>query len=398
MATISKIKRPPPFLRRLVEAFPGGVAHLDRGLVFTFCNDIQASYFGRRADTVVGQRLHEIAPDNPDFWQEIEGVIRTGVKYPQTALSVTWADRPEEGEHHYIVSYVADADARGRVRGVFMTTLEVTQSIVAERKIESGLRERNEALEQTVKDRDLLVGIVSHELRTPLSTIFGNAHMLLRRLEDMDAESRTRAISDIREEAERLNGLVENMLLLARAGAQAPVPTEPVLVDKALGEVVSEHKKRFGERSVLVGVKPKNLIAEGQPDYLKQVIQNLLSNAEKYSPSNEQIDVRARRTGANITFSVLDRGSGIPPSESEIVFQPFYRSDRTSTDVSGAGIGLAVCKLLVQAQSGRIWTSPRRGGGTVFAFTLPATVGASGRRLPAATKVSRTDAQGLPRD
>src|SRR5687767_12141765 len=89
-------------------------------------------------------------------------------------------------------------------------------------------QERIKELEQTVKERDLLVGIISHELRTPLTTIFGNAHILLRRLDDMDADTRIRAISDIREEAERLNGLVENMLLLARAGVQEPVPTEAV--------------------------------------------------------------------------------------------------------------------------------------------------------------------------
>ncbi len=234
-----------------------------------------------------------------------------------------------------------------------MTALEVTQSDVSERGIESGLRERNRALEErnraleeTVKERDLLVGILSHELRTPLTTIFGNASILVRRVEDMDAESRARAISDIREEAERLNRLVENMLLLARAGVQPPVPTEPVLLDKALGQVVSERNKRPGHHSVVVSVKPKGLMADGQPDYMKQVVQNLLNNAEKYSPVDEQIYVRARRNGSEVVISVLDRGSGVAPAESEIIFQPFYRSDRTSTKVSGAGIGLAVCKLL----------------------------------------------------
>lgn len=259
-----------------------------------------------------------------------------------------------------------------------MTALEVTHSILHEREIESGLEQQVKALEETVRERDLLVGIISHELRTPLTTIFGNANILLRRLEDMDVDSRTRAISDIRQEAERLNGLVENMLLLARAGVQAPVPTEPVLIEKALHDVVSEHRKRFSHRSIVVSVKPVGLLADGQPDYMKQVVQNLLGNAEKYSPAEEQIDVRARRTGDEVIISIFDRGPGVEPAESDIIFQPFYRSDRTSTKVSGAGIGLAVCKLLVQAQSGHIWTHPRHGGGSVFSFTLPAIEGSSG--------------------
>jgi two-component system sensor histidine kinase KdpD len=248
--------------------------------------------------------------------------------------------------------------------------LNVISSIPSENETERALRERITVLEQTVKERDLLVGIISHELRTPLTTIFGNAHLLLRRLDDMDAETKTRAISDIREEAERINRLVENMLLLARAGAQELVPTEAALIHQVLGEVISEHHRQFRDRTIVLDVKPKRLMVAGQPDYLKQVVHNLLGNAEKYSPPDQQIDVRARREGSEVKISILDRGGGVAPGESEIIFQAFYRSARTSTQVSGAGIGLAVCKLLVQAQSGRIWTSPRHGGGSVFSFTL----------------------------
>jgi len=367
-----KFKRLPPFLGRLADAFPGGVAYLDANLVFSFCNDVQASYFGRSVEEVIGQRLHDVAPNNPDFWTALELVARTGERSAQTALSVTWSDRPDEGEHHFVVSYIADIARHGVVRGVFMTAMEVTPSVSSDHEDLDALLERNKTLEQIVKERDLLLGIISHEIRAPLTTIFGNAHLLLRRLEDLDAESRTRAISDIREEAERLNRLVENMLLLARAGGQAPIPTEPVLLERVLAEVVSEHHKRFVTRDIAVSIKPVGLMAEAQPDYTKQVIQNLLGNAEKYSPEDKKIDVRVRCSGLNeMKISILDRGPGVPAAESEIIFQAFYRSDRTATAVAGAGIGLAVCKLLVQAQSGRVWMQPRRGGGSVFAFTLP---------------------------
>jgi signal transduction histidine kinase len=371
-STARKFKRLTPLVGRLVDAFPGGVAYLDASLVFRSCNDVQAGYFGRPAVGIVGRRLHDVARDNPDFCSAIERVAQTGEPSQRTALSVTWSDRPAEGAHHFIVSCVADVTRRGRVRGVFMAAMEATQTVASESETHKGLLERNKVLERIIHERDLLLGIISHEIRTPITTIFGNAQMLLRRLEDLDVDSRTRVISDIREEAERLNRLVENMLLLARAGAQAPVPTEPVPIDKSLGQLVLEHQNRFRERSFVISVKPRSLLANGQPDYMKQVIQNLLGNAEKYSPAAEQIDVRARRRGDEVIISILDRGPGIAPAESEIVFQPFYRSERTSTNVGGAGIGLAVCKLLVQAQSGRIWTRPRRGGGSVFEFTLPA--------------------------
>ena len=99
-----------PFLRRLVQAFPGGVSYVNHDLIFTFCNEVQASYFGLAAEAVIGKALHEVAPHNPDFWKEIERVALTGERLAQTALSVTWPDRPTEGEHHYLVSYIADFD------------------------------------------------------------------------------------------------------------------------------------------------------------------------------------------------------------------------------------------------------------------------------------------------
>jgi signal transduction histidine kinase len=348
------------------------VAYLDADLVFTFCNEVQALYLGRTVDEVLGEHLYDVAPNNPGFWSPIEGVVQTGERFHQAPLSVTWSDRPEDGEHHFVMSCTAYRAQRGASKGVFITTVEVNQPFLVENDAVKSLLTRNRMLEQAIKERDVLLGIISHEIRTPLTTIFGNAHLLLRRLEDLDVDSRTRAISDIREEAERLNRLVENMLLLARAGAQATLPTEPVLIDRALSSLVGEHHDRFSQRSFVISVKPKGLMVDAQPDYMKQVIQNLLGNAEKYSPPDQQIDVRARRSGREVVFSIQDRGPGVAAGEAEIVFQPFYRSRRTSGNVGGAGIGLAVCKLLVQAQSGRIWTRPRRGGGSAFEFTLPA--------------------------
>ena len=356
----------------MVRAFPGGIAHLDNTLVFTFCNEAQAAYFGCSVEEVIGRSLHEVVPDRTSFWTETERAAVTRERFAQAAPSITLATVTERDGHHFLLRYIADLDPRGHVRGVFVTALEMTQPPRPENETERALRERNSALEETIKERDLLVGIISHELRNPLGSIFGNAQLLLRRLEDLDVDSRTQAIDDIRTQAERLNRLVENMLLLARAGAQAPVPTEPIVVEQAIDEVVIEHRKQFGNRSISVSVLPSSLVTEAQPDYLKQVLQNLLGNAEKYSPADEPIDVQASRRGEEVVVSILDRGPGIDPAEAEIIFQPFYRSARTASKVTGAGIGLAVCKLLVQAQSGSVATEPRPGGGSVFTFTLPA--------------------------
>jgi signal transduction histidine kinase len=111
----------------------------------------------------------------------------------------------------------------------------------------------------------------------------------------------------------------------------------------------------------------------GDATYVEQVARNLLSNAAKYSPADEEIDVRlgeADDEGDEITVRVLDRGPGFASDEGDDLFELFYRSPATAAQASGAGIGLFVCRRLVTAMGGRIWARPRPGGGAEFGFAL----------------------------
>ena len=107
-----------------------------------------------------------------------------------------------------------------------------------------------------------------------------------------------------------------------------------------------------------------------EPTYFEQVLTNLLNNAEKYSPPGRPVQVTATHDDGRIAIRVLDRGRGIEPEEAERIFTAFYRSSRTSHEASGAGIGLAVCKRLVEAQGGNVWAAPREDGGTEVGFAL----------------------------
>jgi two-component system, OmpR family, sensor histidine kinase KdpD len=108
-----------------------------------------------------------------------------------------------------------------------------------------------------------------------------------------------------------------------------------------------------------------------EPNYLEQILQNLISNAIKYSPPGSPIDIQARREEGCVAISVLDRGSGIAPEEMERIFEPFFRSSSTAGQAAGIGLGLSVCKRLVDAQGGELWARPREGGGTEIGFSLP---------------------------
>ncbi|MEX0750815.1 MAG: ATP-binding protein, partial [Dehalococcoidia bacterium] len=226
------------------------------------------------------------------------------------------------------------------------------------------LREANEA-------KDEFLGLVSHELRTPITTIFGNAQVLRRRDRELDEDSKRTAIGDIEQEADRLHRIVENMLTLARIETGQELVTEPVLLRRVAHRLADAHMLRFPRRRVNVEGSDRLSAAMAEPTYLEQVIRNLLSNAEKYSPADEPIDISIESRDGYVLVSVLDRGEGIDPDEVEDLFSAFYRSRRTSGQASGVGMGLAVCKRLVEAQSGYVWAQPREGGGSEIGFALP---------------------------
>ena len=230
------------------------------------------------------------------------------------------------------------------------------------------LREANAA-------KDEFLGLVSHELKSPLTTIHGNAVVLREKGAALDEETVKRALDDVVNESERLHRLIDNLLLLARLEQGHELEREPVLVIEVVRKVVGRHQTRYpARRFKIVEKQKKRRPVNFAESYLEQVIENLISNAEKYSPDGEAIVIEIDRTDELVSFRVLDRGLGIQDAEAEQLFQAFYRSEGTRKKVAGLGVGLAVCKRLVEAQDGEIWVRPREGGGTEFGFSLPVIV------------------------
>ncbi len=220
--------------------------------------------------------------------------------------------------------------------------------------------------------KDEFLGLVSHELKTPITTIYGNAEVLRRRLDRLDDESRVSALDDISNEAERLHRIIDNLLVLARLERGQEISSEPMLARRIVDRVVADHRRRFPHRTVRVEADENSQPITGEPVYVEQVVRNLLSNAEKYSPATEPIDVRIQAAGDMLEVSVLDRGHGFAAEEADLLFTPFYRSPATSDRAGGFGIGLAVCKRLIEAQAGTMWARQRPGGGSDIGFALRA--------------------------
>ena len=232
-------------------------------------------------------------------------------------------------------------------------------------------KEQEEALREALEAKDEFLGLMSHELRTPITAIYGGARMLRSRADRLDDDSKREILQDIEGESERLFGMVENLLTLSRLELGATAATEPVLLQRAIDKVVRVYQGRRPNCDISIEIESGLAPVAAQPAWVELVVRNLISNADKYSPDGSPIEIRARRAGGEVEVLVLDRGPGVAPGESDKIFQAFYRSEKAARRAGGIGMGLTVCKRLTEAQNGRIWASPREGGGLEIGFTLP---------------------------
>jgi len=220
--------------------------------------------------------------------------------------------------------------------------------------------------------REAFVGVISHELRTPITTIYGLARILRQRGEAFDPAARAEAIADIEAESDRLYRLVEDLLVLSRAeGGRVTIESEPINMSRLVRRIVDAEAQRLPDREFLVSAPAGLPLIEAETTYVEQVIRNFLTNAAKYSPSTEPIEIVVDAAGERVSVRVLDRGIGVEEATADRAFELFYRTPEASRAAAGAGIGLFVCRQLVEAMGGRTWMQGREAGGTEVGFWLP---------------------------
>jgi PAS domain S-box-containing protein len=233
------------------------------------------------------------------------------------------------------------------------------------------------ALEQIRQD---LVATVSHELRTPLAAIYGSAMTLNRDDLEVESQIKTRLLDIIVEESTRLTAIVNDLLLASQLDSgRLDLHIESCDPRELAASVAETTRTRLPE-GVRVEVDPVDedvpavAVDESQ---LRQVLDNLLDNAIKYSPAGGDIHLGVAAVDDAVRFSVADGGLGIPPIEQERIFEKFYRLDPDMTGgIGGTGLGLYIARELVRRVGGRIWVEANDGGGSVFHVEIPAAAGA----------------------
>jgi two-component system sensor histidine kinase KdpD len=230
---------------------------------------------------------------------------------------------------------------------------------------------QSELLEATEKLQTALINSISHDLRTPLVSITGALSSLEEVGPALDEEVRRSLIETAREEAERLNRLVGNLLDITRLEAGAMrLHREACDVQELIGSSLEQIGSPLKNRQVKAEISPKLPLVNLDFVLFSRVLVNVIDNALKYSPSDKPIEIKARVIKHTLEITVSDRGEGIPVDDLEHIFDKFYRVQRPD-NVSGTGLGLSICKGIVEAHGGTIRAENRRGGGAIIIVCLP---------------------------
>lgn len=355
---------------KLLVALGVAVYMTDAAGVITEYNDEAAELWGRRPEVGKDAWCGSLRLYSPDGTPLPHGECPMAITLKEnraTRGGEAIAERPD-GTRVYFLAYPSPLrDGAGTLIGAVNVLVDIT----ALKAAEQALRRNETALNEALAIKDEFLALASHELRTPLTSILGNARVLARLRDAADVHMRAGALDDIIEAGARLERIIANLLLLARAEQGAALEREPVLVIRIVQEVVVRHQQLYPGRTFEVEEESTPRPVSFPEGYLDQVIENLVTNAEKYSPPDEPITIQIERSAAEVRVRVLDRGPGIDDDEGDRLFQPFYRTEGARRRAAGLGIGLSVCKRLVETQGGCIWARARPGGGSEFGFALP---------------------------
>jgi len=231
-------------------------------------------------------------------------------------------------------------------------------------------------LREAEKMRDDLMKMIVHDLKTPLTSVLATTEMLIDGDFGALADEQRRALGDVEGKAEDLLALIEDLLEVARIEeATMTLDLQPIAPAALLNEIVNEWALRFQQEGAhaTIDVSDDATVFEADKGLLKRVIGNLVSNSLTHSASAVTLTLSARRDGDAILFTVADNGPGIPAEYHEVIFRKFERVKNPSIPrTRSSGLGLAFCKLVVDAHGGRIWVqSAGEGKGSAFHFSMP---------------------------
>ena len=262
---------------------------------------------------------------------------------------------PDGSTHWIVVSGRRQYSKDGQPVGMVGVTLDITERKLGDQR------------------KDTFIGMASHELKTPLTTIKGFTQLLKRQMQRLKLDDQLATLTKIETQVNALTRLVNELMDVSKIQAgKLEYIWEMVAIDQLVKNVVEMVQQTSNQHTIYVnGVTGCEI--EGDRSHLEQVFTNLLTNALKYSPLAERVDVLLERGSEGVIVRVRDYGLGIAPEEQKHIFERFYRADATtrSQSIGGLGMGLYVAREIVAKHGGRITMESKEGEGSTFSVALP---------------------------
>jgi PAS domain S-box-containing protein len=360
-------------LASIVESSEDSIISTDLDDIITSWNDGATRIYGYAAAEVIGRSISLLVPD--DLRYERPALVQRVLAGEAVRSFETQRRRRDGSLVDVLVSVSPIRESGGRIVGVATIAQDISsrkQAEVERERLVLELAEQNERLRELDLLKDEFVALVSHELRTPLTSIRGYLELVLEG-EGLTDEQR-QFLGVVERNAHRLLALVGDLLFLAQIEAgKLSLEVGAVDLSAIAAESVETARPLAEEKNVTLTLAtgPLALIA-GDRARLAQLLDNLISNGVKFTPTDGRVDVRVRAYRGSAVIEVRDTGMGIPAEEQKHLFERFFRTSRaTELAIPGTGLGLAISKAIVQAHRGRITVASAEGSGTTFRVSIP---------------------------
>lgn len=363
--TLNDLRASEAQFRQLIESMQGGVAILDLDENITYANDRFCDMFGYSREEIIAQGLNSIfAPNQQQIVQE-QNKLRAAGKSSAYELVATHRD----GHPVYVlVNGSPMYDRSGTFSGSFAVAIDISVQKEAENTLRSTLEQEKEVGQ--LKTQFVLT--TSHEFRTPLATILATTETLTSYRDRMDAEQIDKRLEKIRLQVEHLQQIMDDITQLERIQARR-MDFNPVMADLVglCEEIIEEfnnssnHLNRIHYQNAAGTVEMMH-----DPRLIRQMLNNLLSNALKYSAGRDQVELNLLHDQDSIVLKIQDHGIGIPARDITRIFEPFHRSSNVGT-IQGTGLGLAIVKEAVEVHRGSIQIESEVGKGSLVSVRLP---------------------------
>jgi PAS domain S-box-containing protein len=347
-------------------------------------NDRWYDYTGTSFAEVRGwgwQKAH-----HPDHLQRVLDSMRRSFDAGE-AWEDTFPLRGKDGTYRWFLSRALPIRGKdGSVTNWLGTNTDITEQKNAEAERERALAVEHQLrshAERATRARDEVMAIVVHDLRNPMNTILTSATIIGDSLEKqaekgvggfnpaLSADLKT-CVEAIQSSIKTMDRLIYDLLDVSRMEAGSfSIQQKHVDVGALLEETLKMFESQARAKTITVSADTPTSLppVSGDRDRLEQVLSNLLGNAFKFTPEGGRVIIRARKVDASVQIMVEDSGPGIPAADLPRIFDSYWRGDRASRD--GAGLGLAICKGIIDAHGGNIWVESTVGRGTTFWFTVP---------------------------